>query len=126
MVKRLIMDDAYVAKVRDWIELDNQSIDLKTSLNKVNEGKKALEEDILEYVEKNELENVSLTLSDGKLKFPKNVVRQSLSMKYIKTSLTKYNTEHPSSAIDVDTVCKFLADNLDSSAKLGMKRYVRS
>lgn len=120
------MDGLYVDKVKQWVELDNQSVELKTSLSKVNEDKKELEEDILDYVEQNKLENVSLTLSDGKLKFPKTVVKQSLSMKYIKTSLTKYNEENPTSKIDIDNVCKFLADNLDSSAKLSIKRYVRS
>jgi hypothetical protein len=120
------MENSYVDKVREWVDLDNQSIDLKTSLNKVNDEKKQLEDDILEYVEKNNLENVSLTLSDGKLKFPKTVVKQSLSMKYLKTAFTKYNEENPYSTIDTETVCKFLVDNLDSSSKISIKRYVRS
>lgn len=118
------MEADYVEKVKEWVELDNKAMELKTSISDLNEKKKELEEDIIEYVEKNQLENISLNITDGKLKFPKTTVKQSLSIKYLKVALGKYNEEH-SSDIDVDALCKYLIDNLETTSRLTIKRMVR-
>lgn len=118
------MEADYVEKVKEWVELDNKAMELKTSISDLNEKKKELEEDIIEYVEKNQLENISLNITDGKLKFPKTTVKQSLSFKYLKTALGKYNEEH-SSHLDVDALCKYLVDNLETTSRLTIKRTVR-
>lgn len=119
------MDAIYVDKVKEWVELDNKVMELKTSINEVAEKKKELEEDIIDYVEKNQLENISLALSDGKLKFPKTTVKQSLSMKYLKTTLAKFSEDNPLANLDVDALCKYLVDNLETSSKVTIKRSVR-
>jgi hypothetical protein len=120
------MEATYVDKVKEWVDIDNKAMELKTSINELNEKKKELEEDIIDYVEKNQLENISLNLSDGRLKFPKTTVKQSLSMKYLKATLGKYNEEHASATqIDVDALCQYLVDNLETTTKLSIKRMVR-
>jgi uncharacterized protein YaaW (UPF0174 family) len=120
------MEATYVDKVKEWVELDSKALELKTSINDLNEKKKELEEEIIEYVEKNNLENISLNITDGRLKFPKTTIKQSLSMKYLKTTLGKYNEEHASSAqIDVDALCQYLVDNLETTTKVTIKRMVR-
>lgn len=120
------MEATYIDKVKEWVELDTKAVELKTSMNELNEKKKELEEDIIDYVEKNQLENVTLNISDGRLKFPKTTVKQSLSMKYIKTTIGKYNEENASSPqIDVDALCQYIVDNLETSTKVTIKRMIR-
>lgn len=120
------MDENYVNKVKDWIELDNQTLELKGSIAALNEKKKELEDEILKYVEEKKLENVTIALSDGKLKFAKQNVKQTLSIKYIKTALSKYNNEQTRQhKIDIDDLCQFLLDNLETTSKTTIKRSIR-
>lgn len=120
------MDSTYADKLKDWIELDNQALQLKTSMTELNEKKKGLEEDILQYVEQNNLENITVCLTEGKLKFPKVSVKQSLSMKYLKAAFTKYNEGNTvNGQIDVDDLCKFLMENLETTSKVSIKRSAR-
>jgi Family of unknown function (DUF5760) len=120
------MDDVYVYKVKEWITLDDQTTELKSSMNGLIEKKKELEDDILKYVVENKLEDVTVTFGGKKLKFSKTNVKQAMSIKYIKSALTKYNEEHVNDTkIDVDDLCKFLLDNLETTSKVCIKRPIR-
>lgn len=120
------MDDVYVSKVKEWITLDDQAIELKNSINGLNEKKKELEDDILKYVVEKKLEDVTVTFGGKKLKFAKQNVKQSISIKYIKTALTKYNEEQVNdNKIVVDDLCQFLLDNLETTSKVCIKRPTR-
>lgn len=115
------METACIEKVREWLELDNQAQELRNTMNELNEKKKELEDIILKYVEQNNLENVSVSLNDGKLKFAKINFKQSLSLKYIKNTLAKYN-EDVTEKVDIVAICKYLTDNLETSSKTTIKR----
>jgi hypothetical protein len=77
------MDNHYVDKMKEWIELDNVYGSLRQQLNDLADKKKELEDDILKYVEDNNLEKVVVTVSDGTLKFPKRSTQQSISLKFL-------------------------------------------
>ena len=139
------MDTVYIEKVKSWLALDNQTLRLqeememkteklkleldtivqgyKQRINMVSDEKKELEEDILKYVETNALEKMTLSLSDGSLKFTKKSTQQSVSLKYLKTTLGKYSEEKE--AIDAEDVYKYLVSNLETKTKLSMKREVK-
>lgn len=120
------MDQIHVSKVKEWIVLDDQTTELKNSISVLNGKKKELEDDILKYVADEKLEDVTITFGDKKLKFAKTNVKQTLSMKYIKTALTKYNEEQPNShKIDIEDLCSFLLENLETTSKLYIKRPAR-
>lgn len=117
------MDNQYVEKMKEWIEMDNVYSALRQQMNELNEKKKELEDDILKYIEENNFEKVVVTVSDGTLKFPKRSQQQAISLKFLKTNLTKYNDEKES--INVEEVFKFLTSNLETKTKLSIKRDVR-
>ena len=139
------MDTVYIEKVKSWLALDNQTLRLqeememkteklkleldtivqgyKQRINMVSDEKKELEEDILKYVETNALEKMTLSLSDGSLKFTKKSTQQSVSLKYLKATLGKYSKEKE--AIDAEDVYKYLVTNLETKTKLSMKREVK-
>lgn len=120
------MDDVHVSKVKEWIVLDEQTTELKNSINGLNEKKKELEDDILKYVADKKLEDVTVTFEGKKLKFAKMNVKQTMSIKYIKTALTKYNDEQVNdNKIDIDELCRFLLDNLETTSKVCIKRSIR-
>ncbi len=109
--------------MKEWIELDNKSMKLKEDMTEIAELKKELENDILQYVEKQGLEKVTVNVSDGSIKFPKKNALQTISFKYLKSTLEKYNTEQ--SIIDVPLIYNFLVSNLETKSKLSIKRDVR-
>lgn len=117
------MDNQYVEKMKEWIEMDNVYAALRQQMNELNDKKKELEDDILKYIEENNLEKVVVTVSDGTLKFPKRSQQQAISLKFLKTNLAKYNDEKES--INVEEVFKFLISNLETKTKLSIKRDVR-
>lgn len=120
------MDELYISKVKEWIVLDDQTVELKNSISILNEKKKELEDDIVQYVTDKKLEDVTVTFGDKKLKFAKTNVKQTLSIKYIKTALTKYNEEQPNNCkIDIEDLCKFFLENLETTTKICLKRPVR-
>ena len=117
------MDNQYVDKMKDWIEIDNAYGALRQQMNDLADKKKELEDEILKYIEENNLEKVVVNLCDGTLKFPKRSTQQSISLKFLKTHLAKYNEEK--TPINVEEVFKFLTSNLETKTKLSIKRDVR-
>ena len=117
------MDDQYVEKMKEWIELDNVYGSLRQQMSDLADKKKELEDDILKYIEENNLEKVVVSVSDGTLKFPKRSTQQSISLKFLKANLSKYNEDK--SPINVEDICKFLISNLETKTKLSIKRDLR-
>lgn len=120
------MDETHISKLKQWIDLDDQTSELKNSMNVLNEKKKELEDDIMRYVEEQNLEDVTITFGKRKLKFAKVNVKQTLSIKYIKTVLAKYNDELPTNnKLDIDDLCRYLVENLETTTKVCIKRPIR-
>lgn len=116
------MEDTYVDKLKQWIELDNSITELKDELSVFVGRKKELEEEILQYVQEKSLDKVTIPTSDGALKFAKRKVPQAITMKYIKGTLEKYVQQEGDIGINIENICKFLASNLDTKSKTYIKR----
>lgn len=114
------MNQEYVGKLKQWIDYDNSITNLKAQLARLNESRKEIEDDVLKYIEESNLSDVNVSISDGILRFPKRKVQQSITMKYIRSSLIAYNETHPQ--VNVDDICKFLASNLETKQKTYIKR----
>lgn len=117
------MDPEYVDKVKQWVEYDNIILKHKESVKDVQEKKKDLEESILQYIEDNKYDKLTIQISDGHIKFGKRNITQPLSMKTLKSILEKYSAQEET--VDVQGMMKFIADNLDVKAKTVMNREVK-
>lgn len=118
------MDSTYVQKVKDWVVLDNEILRQKESVQEAVEKKKTIEEDIITYVGENQFENLTLTISDGAIKFGKKSTTQPLSIKTLKILLDKYAVTKQVS-LDTNDVCQFVMQNLDKKNTIYMKRELR-
>lgn len=118
------MEQEYADKLKEWIDYDNTITELKTKVAELALNKKKIEDDVLKYVEDNNLSGVSVSISDGMLKFPTRKVQQSITMKYIRLMLQRYNEdeENANDKVNVDKLCKFLTSNLDTKHKIYIKR----
>lgn len=114
------MDDTYLEKIKRWIDLDNQTVRLKSQLAELGDEKKDLEEEIVEYVKSKGLDKLTVNIADGTLKFAKRNTQQAMSIKYLKATLEKYNEEQE--PINTDAVLQYLVTNLQSKTKTFIKR----
>jgi hypothetical protein len=114
------MDPVYVQKVQEWVVLDNKLLKNKEQIQNDTEKKRELEGEIIEYISKNKLENLSLTISDGKIKFGKRVTTQSLSMKTLKELLENYFKQNTDT--NVPTILNYISSNLEKKTQVIMKR----
>jgi hypothetical protein len=114
------MDHQHLEKIRKWIDLDNKVVQLKSHLAELTDEKKELENDILEYIKSNSLEKVKVNVADGTLKFAKRSSQQAMSIKYLKTTLMKYNEEEE--PINTEAVLQYLLTNLQTKTTMFIKR----
>lgn len=117
------MDNIYLEKMKEWIDIDNVHLTLKQQTQELINKKKVLEEDILKYIEDNHYEKVVVSISDGTLKFPKHNIQQAISVKLLKSLLTRYNEEINN--IDVASLIDYITSNLETKSKLSIKRDIR-
>lgn len=118
------MDPRYVEKIQEWVKLDNQLLRVKDSTSDIQQKKKDLEEDILEFISKNKLEALTINISDGTIKFSSQNTKTPLNMKSLKTILDKYSSEE--SPINVDEIIKYISNNLETKTRSFIKRDVKN
>jgi len=117
------MDPRYVDKIQEWVRLDNQIIRAKDSTSDISQRKKELEEDIVEYISKQKLEALTISISDGTIKFSTQNSKAPLTLKSLKTILEKYSSDV--TPIEVDDIIKFIAGNIETKTKTFIRRDVK-
>lgn len=129
------MDTTYINKIQKWVELDNQilrsqeSVKVHTeAINKnkeevstIVEERKKVEDDILEYIQKNKFEKLTINISDGSIKFGKKTSQQPLTLKTLKSLLDKWS-ESNGHNVDTNKLYDFIVDNLEKKTSIFMKR----
>lgn len=117
------MDIEYIRKVQDWVECDNKILKSKDSIKEIVEKKKKLEEEIIQYVEDNKYDKLTLNITDGNIKFSKRNTTQPLSMKVLRALLEKYSTSEEN--IDVVAIMKYISESLETKQKVHMSREIK-
>lgn len=140
------MDVAYINKIQKWVELDNvilrsqegvkphqEAINKnKEEVAKWTEEKKTIEEDVLEYIQKNKMDKLTINISDGCIKFGKKTTQQNLTLKTLKALLDKYSDQEQAGVeskevgIDTNKLFDFIVDNLEKKTTLFMKRDLKA
>jgi hypothetical protein len=140
------MDSSYVTKVQEWVTLDNQLIRNKQDIQSIVSRKKELEDDILDYVETNGLESMTLSITDGNIKFSKRTNTQPLTIKTLRSLLTNMcqdeNDEQSDESIvkrkrmlellspmgleeAIDVIMDYVTSNLTKKSIICLKRDIR-
>ena len=76
--------------IRKWIQIDNVIKEKQLSIKQLKVEKEQYNENILEYMNENNLENATIKIGDGKLKLVENNIPQALTFKFICESLCEY------------------------------------
>lgn len=79
--------EEFKEEIKKWVQLDNVMKEKTEELKELRTERNSIQEDILTYVEENELNTSTIQISDGTLKFNKSKQIQGLTMKYVEDCL---------------------------------------
>lgn len=121
------MDVEYIKKIQEWIQLDNRTIDIKNTIKTLQTDNKDIfdkrdevEKEIVEYIENNKMDMITINTNDGNIKFSKRNTTQPLSLKLFRSVLENYKKECP--LVDTDDIYKYVVSNMESKTKISIKR----
>lgn len=104
--------------IKNWVSVDNQIKHINEKLKELKNTKNSLEEDIQNYLIRNNIDNPTIEITDGKLKFGTTKIQSPLTYKYIQSCLQEVinNNEH------VDVIMNVIKTNRDSKLEKNIKR----
>ena len=74
-------------KIQKWVSLDNQLRIMNEKIKQIREQRDELCDELTTYAEQNNLNNATIQISDGKLKFVTTKVQSPLTFKHLEKSL---------------------------------------
>ena len=80
---------SFEQNIQNWVLIDNQMKLLSDKMKELRDKKNAISQKINTHVETDKLENTSIKISDGRLKFIKVKDTQQLTFKYLETCLSE-------------------------------------
>lgn len=81
---------SFQENIQLWVSLDNKLKKINEQGRTIRQEKNELSENILSYVKSNNLENATIKISDGKLRFGTTKLSTPLTYKYVQECLSDY------------------------------------
>ena len=106
-------------KIQQWVTIDNQIKLVNEKLKDLREKKSNIQQDVNVYVDKNNLTNATIQITDGKLKFVNTRVAPPLSFKYVEKSLS----EIIKNEVQVRQIMEYLKDKREIKMVSEIKRF---
>jgi len=108
--------------IKTWVTLDNQLKSLNEKCKKVRDDKNNLEEGIMGYIKTNNLNNATVNISDGKLRFVSTKQTSPLTLKYVEECLLKcIGNQH-----QVTQIMKVIKESREVKYSADIKRYTNN
>ena len=110
---------SFEENIKQWVLLDNQLKILNEKAKEIREKRSSVNENIQSIVQKNNLLNKSVQISDGNLKFVNTRVPAPLTYKYLETSLG----EIIKNETQVKQIINYLKENREIKLVSEIKRF---
>lgn len=81
------MSTEFTNMIKEWVTIDNELRELSLKSKSLREKKNNLNNNVINYIETNNLDNAIIKISDGTLKFNYTNISQPLTFKYINECL---------------------------------------
>lgn len=88
-----------VNNVKQWLQIENEIKELQKIIREKKKDKKIFTENLVNIMKENEIDCFDIT--DGKLLYTKNKVKQALSKKHLLNALSMYFQNETTKAKDV-------------------------
>ena len=113
---------SFEENIKKWVALDNQLKSLNDRTKHLREDRNELEEGIMTYVKTNNLNNATINISDGKLRFVNTKQTAPLTLKHVEESLRKCISNES----QVAQVMKIIKDSRETKYTADIKRYANN
>ena len=107
--------------MKQWIQMDMKMSELFKSIREIREKKKAVEEQLVNYMASNELTNTSIKLLNQKVSYSQETSYSSLSFKFLDSVLLEYFKNDQDK---VDEIILFIRDRRSKKMSTGLKRKI--
>jgi len=112
------MNATFEQKIQAWVSIDNQLKLLNEKVQELRDKRNDLSENITKYAQTNNLQNATIQISDGKLKFANTRVTAPLTFKYLEKSLGEVIKNES----QVKQIVEYVKENRDSKIVPEIKR----
>ena len=82
------MSNEFTNMIKEWVTIDNELRELNIKSKSLREKKNNVNNNVINYIETNNLDNAIIKISDGTLKFNYTNISQPLTFKYINECLS--------------------------------------
>ena len=109
---------SFETSIQNWVAIDNQIKTLSDRLKELRAERNDIGENIIAYVETNELSNAVVKISDGKLRFGTSRQTAPLTLRHVEECLNKCISDGGK----VTAIMKFIKDTRDVRENSDIKR----
>jgi hypothetical protein len=111
--------DGFEQKIQDWVSIDNQLRVLTEKTRVLREKKSEIGDSLTQFAEHNNLNNATIQISDGKLKFVTSKVQPPLTFKHLEQSLSGVIANDDK----VKQLVKHIKDTRETKVVCDLKRF---
>lgn len=105
--------------IQKWVTLDNRLKELSEQVKELRDERNGLEENIINYANKNNLSKAIINISDGKLKFVDTKTTQPISLSFLEKCLR----EIVSNEEQVNKIMDYIKQKRETKVTSEIKRY---
>ena len=110
---------SFEEKIKNWVTVDNQLKHLNEKTKKLRENRNEIATDIIEYADKNELNNATIKISDGRLRFANIKQTSPISLTFLKQCLDECIGDEST----VGQIMDYIKEKRDVKYTPDIKRY---
>ena len=105
-------------RIQQWVELDNKIKTLNDEIREIRTESNNVSDEIVAFVDENNLDKAVIEISDGALKFGKTKQTSSLTLKFIKKCLSECITNEET----VNQLIEYMKSKREVKLKNDIKR----
>lgn len=105
--------------VNKWLEIDNSIKTLHEGMKKLRSEKNDVEDNIITYAERNNINNLSIKTNDGILKLTQNKSTSQLTYKFLDKCLHEIISDDK----QVENIIKYIKDKRAFTESKSIKKY---
>lgn len=113
------MSDFFTAKLKNWVSIDNKVKNLTDQIKLLRKEKNTLNNEIIEYANRNSLTNAKIQITDGQLKFQNINQSAPLTFKFIQECLNDIIEDKNK----VSEIITYIKEQRDIKTYVDIKRY---
>ena len=113
------MSDIFKKNIKEWVALDNELRLLNEHVKELRDKRNSINDDIIRYVETNQLNASTIQLSDGSLKFAMQKIYAPLTYTFLQDTLKNILPEN-----EVKKIINYKKKNRITTPSTSIKRSI--